>query len=77
MRADCTAAAGVGSSGIVARVLSLITVALTVGLADSLNQSKVGPALYLAIDKKAVRRVAVVPPHAAHFTVSLVDDIGT
>ena len=58
MRADCTAAAGVGSSGIVARVLSLITVALTVGLADSLNPSKVGPALYLAIGKKAVRRVA-------------------
>ena len=58
MRADCTAAAGVGSSGIVARVLSLITVALTVGLADSLNPSTVGPALYLAIGKKAVRRVA-------------------
>ncbi len=39
-------------------MLGLIAIALTVGLADSLNPSTVGPALYLALGRDPVRRVA-------------------
>ena len=39
-------------------MLGLIAIALTVGLADSLNPSTVGPALFLALGRDPVRRVA-------------------
>jgi cytochrome c biogenesis protein CcdA len=38
--------------------LRLVGVVLTVGLADSLNPSTVGPALYLATTRRAISRVA-------------------
>lgn len=47
----------VGPSGKLAYVWSLIALALTVGLADSVNPSTIGPALYLATGAAAVRRV--------------------
>jgi cytochrome c biogenesis protein CcdA len=38
-------------------VLQLIGVAVSVGLADALNPSTIGPALYLAADERGLRRV--------------------
>jgi cytochrome c biogenesis protein CcdA len=39
-------------------VLGLIALALTIGLADSVNPSTIGPALYLATGVDAIRRIA-------------------
>lgn len=40
-------------------MIALIALALSVGIVDSINPSTIGPALYLATGKNAVRRVAL------------------
>ncbi len=54
-------------------MLSLIALAVTIGLADSVNPSTIGPALYLATGKDAVRRVAAFT--LGVFTVYLVGGV--
>src|SRR5947209_20101708 len=55
-----------------------IGVMLTVGLADSLNPSTVGPALYLATLRKPVRRVAefTAGVFAVNFAAGVILTIG-
>ena len=59
-------------------MLRLAGLAITIGLADSLNPSTVGPALYLATARKAILRVALftLGAFAVNFVAGLVLTFG-